>query len=136
LPSIIAGNSVILKHSSQTPLCGERFGQAWTEAGLPDGVFQVHATHAFFVLCVPLYYLLFLFGKKISNRVRVRGEKKSQQTTIGTTTQEGRATCCIVFLLLLCDHESKREKEGPFMQTHDRLRCKQNKEKHFGRSTK
>ncbi|KAF9551490.1 hypothetical protein EC957_008159 [Mortierella hygrophila] len=47
LPSIIAGNSVILKHSSQTPLCGERFGQAWTEAGLPDGVFQcIHMSHA------------------------------------------------------------------------------------------
>lgn len=51
LPSIIAGNSVILKHSSQTPLCGERFGQAWTEAGLPDGVFQVSA---FVVGFVPL----------------------------------------------------------------------------------
>ncbi|KAG0011878.1 hypothetical protein BGZ80_000364 [Entomortierella chlamydospora] len=47
LPSIIAGNSVILKHSSQTPLCAERFGQAWTEAGLPDGVFQfIHMSHA------------------------------------------------------------------------------------------
>ncbi|KAF9934039.1 hypothetical protein FBU30_003549 [Linnemannia zychae] len=47
LPSIIAGNSVILKHSSQTPLCGERFAQAWTEAGLPDGVFQcIHMSHA------------------------------------------------------------------------------------------
>ncbi|KAG0232667.1 hypothetical protein BGW41_001757 [Actinomortierella wolfii] len=47
LPSILAGNSVILKHSSQTPLCGERFAQAWKEAGLPDGVFQcVHMSHA------------------------------------------------------------------------------------------
>lgn len=42
LPSILAGNSVILKHSSQTPLCGERFAQAWTEAGLPVDVFQVN----------------------------------------------------------------------------------------------
>ncbi|KAG0357946.1 hypothetical protein BGZ54_000103, partial [Gamsiella multidivaricata] len=40
LPSIIAGNAVILKHSSQTPLCGERFAQAWKEAGLPEDVFQ------------------------------------------------------------------------------------------------
>ncbi|KAF9362338.1 hypothetical protein BGX34_006354 [Mortierella sp. NVP85] len=47
LPSIIAGNSVILKHSSQTPLCGERFAQAWTEAGLPVDVFQcIHMSHA------------------------------------------------------------------------------------------
>ncbi|KAK3811792.1 MAG: aldehyde dehydrogenase [Benniella sp.] len=47
LPSILAGNSVILKHSSQTPLCGERFAQAWTEAGLPVDVFQcIHMSHA------------------------------------------------------------------------------------------
>ncbi|KAG0348734.1 hypothetical protein BG004_004310 [Podila humilis] len=47
LPSILAGNAVILKHSSQTPLCGERFGQAWTEAGLPEGIFQcIHMSHA------------------------------------------------------------------------------------------
>ncbi|KAF9310631.1 hypothetical protein BG003_008327 [Podila horticola] len=47
LPSILAGNAVILKHSSQTPLCGERFGQAWAEAGLPEGVFQcIHMSHA------------------------------------------------------------------------------------------
>ncbi|KAG0260931.1 hypothetical protein BG011_001531 [Mortierella polycephala] len=43
LPSIIAGNSVILKHSSQTPLCGERFGQAWTDAGLPEHC--IHMSH-------------------------------------------------------------------------------------------
>ncbi|KAF9114122.1 hypothetical protein BGX27_000101 [Mortierella sp. AM989] len=47
LPSILAGNAVILKHSSQTPLCAERFAQAWTEAGLPEGVFQfIHMSHA------------------------------------------------------------------------------------------
>ncbi|KAI7821496.1 aldehyde dehydrogenase [Gamsiella multidivaricata] len=47
LPSIIAGNAVILKHSSQTPLCGERFAQAWKEAGLPEDVFQcIHMSHA------------------------------------------------------------------------------------------
>ncbi|KAF9377402.1 hypothetical protein CPB97_010219 [Podila verticillata] len=46
LPSVLAGNSVILKHSSQTPLCGERYGQAWAEAGLPEGVFQcLHMSH-------------------------------------------------------------------------------------------
>ncbi|KAF9434202.1 hypothetical protein BGZ76_008413 [Entomortierella beljakovae] len=47
LPSVIAGNSVILKHSSQTPLCAERFAQAWSEAGLPENVFQfIHMSHA------------------------------------------------------------------------------------------
>lgn len=46
LPAILAGNSVILKHSAQTPLCSERFDQAFRAAGLPEGVFQyLHLTH-------------------------------------------------------------------------------------------
>jgi len=46
LPAILAGNSVILKHSAQTPLCAERFQQAFDEAGLPPGVFQyLHLSH-------------------------------------------------------------------------------------------
>ena len=45
VPAILAGNSVILKHSSQTPLCAERFQQAFDKAGLPPGVFQhLHIT--------------------------------------------------------------------------------------------
>ena len=40
IPALLAGNTVILKHSSQTPLCAERFQQAFDEAGLTEGVFQ------------------------------------------------------------------------------------------------
>ena len=40
VPSILAGNSVILKQAPQTPLCAERYAQAFEEAGLPDGVFN------------------------------------------------------------------------------------------------
>lgn len=40
VPALLAGNAVILKHSAQTPLCAERFAEAFTEAGLPGGVFQ------------------------------------------------------------------------------------------------
>lgn len=47
VPSILAGNAVILKHSAQTPLTAERFAEAFQEAGLPDGVFQfLHTSHA------------------------------------------------------------------------------------------
>jgi len=47
VPAILAGNAVILKHSSQTPLCAERIAEGFEEAGLPDGVFNVlHASHA------------------------------------------------------------------------------------------
>lgn len=46
IPAIMAGNSVILKHAQQTPLCAERYEKAFQFAGLPEGVFQVlHLTH-------------------------------------------------------------------------------------------
>lgn len=46
MPAILAGNSVILKHSAQTPLCAERIAEAFESAGLPKGVFQyLHLTH-------------------------------------------------------------------------------------------
>lgn len=46
VPALMAGNSVILKHSAQTPLCAERFSQCLEAAGLPKGVFQaLHLSH-------------------------------------------------------------------------------------------
>ena len=46
VPALMAGNSVILKHSAQTPVCAERFSQAFEAAGLPSGVFQhLHLRH-------------------------------------------------------------------------------------------
>ncbi|WP_370211065.1 aldehyde dehydrogenase family protein [Roseovarius sp.] len=39
-PALIAGNSVILKHATQTLLVGERMAQAFHAAGVPDDVFQ------------------------------------------------------------------------------------------------
>jgi acyl-CoA reductase-like NAD-dependent aldehyde dehydrogenase len=46
VPALLAGNAVILKHSAQTPLCAERFGEAFAAAGLPAGVFQhLHMGH-------------------------------------------------------------------------------------------
>jgi len=40
IPALIAGNTVILKHASQTLLVGERLAQAFHEAGVPQDVFQ------------------------------------------------------------------------------------------------
>lgn len=40
IPAIMAGNTVIMKPSSQTPLTAERIGEAFDSAGLPKGVFQ------------------------------------------------------------------------------------------------
>ncbi len=46
IPAIMAGNTVILKHSNQTPLVAERVVHAFREAGLPENVCQfIHLTH-------------------------------------------------------------------------------------------
>ena len=46
VPALLAGNSVVLKHSSQTPLCAERICEAFTSVGLPEGVLQyLHLQH-------------------------------------------------------------------------------------------
>ena len=46
VPALLAGNAVILKMASQTPLVAERYGEAFKAAGLPDGVFQfLHLSH-------------------------------------------------------------------------------------------
>ena len=39
-PALIAGNAVMLKHASQTPLVGERMAEAFHAAGVPEEVFQ------------------------------------------------------------------------------------------------
>ncbi|MFZ5792083.1 MAG: aldehyde dehydrogenase family protein [Pseudomonadota bacterium] len=40
VPALLAGNAVLLKHSAQTPLCAERFADAFRAAGLPAELFQ------------------------------------------------------------------------------------------------
>jgi acyl-CoA reductase-like NAD-dependent aldehyde dehydrogenase len=40
IPALMAGNSVILKHATQTLLVGERFAEAFRRAKLPSGLFQ------------------------------------------------------------------------------------------------
>lgn len=39
-PALIAGNTVVLKHATQTLLVGERIARAFHEAGVPEDVFQ------------------------------------------------------------------------------------------------
>jgi acyl-CoA reductase-like NAD-dependent aldehyde dehydrogenase len=39
-PALIAGNTVVLKHASQTLLVGERMAKAFHSAGVPEDVFQ------------------------------------------------------------------------------------------------
>jgi len=41
VPALLAGNSVILKHSAQTPLVALRYKNAFDEASLPKGLFSI-----------------------------------------------------------------------------------------------
>lgn len=46
IPALAAGNTVVLKHSDQTPLCAEHYTEAAKAVGLPDGVLShVCCTH-------------------------------------------------------------------------------------------
>jgi acyl-CoA reductase-like NAD-dependent aldehyde dehydrogenase len=45
--AVLAGNGVILKHSSRTPLCGPQFERAFAKAGVPAGLVRsLTLTHA------------------------------------------------------------------------------------------
>ncbi|MEE9445895.1 MAG: aldehyde dehydrogenase family protein [Cocleimonas sp.] len=47
VPALAAGNAVVLKHSTQTLLVGERMVEAFKSAGVPEGVFSnVYLDHA------------------------------------------------------------------------------------------
>jgi acyl-CoA reductase-like NAD-dependent aldehyde dehydrogenase len=47
VPAVLAGNAVVLKHSSRSALCGDHFADAFRDAGAPEGLFQsLHCDHA------------------------------------------------------------------------------------------
>jgi acyl-CoA reductase-like NAD-dependent aldehyde dehydrogenase len=47
IPAVLAGNAVVLKHSSRTALSGEHFAEAFARAGAPSGLVQaLHCDHA------------------------------------------------------------------------------------------
>lgn len=46
IPALLSGNQVILKHASQTPLCGQMLTQCFVEAGVPASAFShLYLTH-------------------------------------------------------------------------------------------
>jgi acyl-CoA reductase-like NAD-dependent aldehyde dehydrogenase len=46
-PAVVAGNAVVLKHASRTPLCAGHFARAFREAGAPEGLVEpLVADHA------------------------------------------------------------------------------------------
>jgi len=45
LPALLAGNTVLLKHSAKTPLTGQAFGEAFGSLEVPDLVINLTLTH-------------------------------------------------------------------------------------------
>lgn len=41
MPNIVAGNTVVFKHSEYTPLCGQEIMSIFNKVGLPDGVVNI-----------------------------------------------------------------------------------------------
>jgi succinylglutamic semialdehyde dehydrogenase len=41
IPALITGNTVVVKPSEVTPLCGQLYAELFHEAGLPEGVFNL-----------------------------------------------------------------------------------------------
>lgn len=71
LPAIIAGNSVLLKPSPQTPVTAERFANALIKAGVPEKVVQVlHLTpqQTQFAAAHPLVNFVSFTGSVVGGR--------------------------------------------------------------------
>lgn len=79
-PALIAGNSVVIKHATQTLLAGERMVRAFVEAGIPDEVFQNifldHQTTAALIGARAFDFINFTGS--------VRGGKSIEQAAAGT----------------------------------------------------
>lgn len=76
VPSVLAGNAVILKHSSKTPLCGQAFEDAFKKAGAPahlaQHVITDHETTDRFVKHPAVDYVSFTGSTKGGHEI-VRG---------------------------------------------------------------
>ncbi|WP_299495604.1 aldehyde dehydrogenase family protein [uncultured Shewanella sp.] len=79
LTTLLAGNSAIIKHSPQTPLCAERLVEAFEAAGVEKGVVQcLHTSHENTLACIaqePIHHVAFTGS--------VLGGQKVEQATAG-----------------------------------------------------
>ncbi|MBL9058866.1 MAG: aldehyde dehydrogenase family protein, partial [Mangrovicoccus sp.] len=84
-PALIAGNSVVLKHASQTLLVGEHLAEAFHVAGVPEDVFQNlvmdHDTTAGLIAARAFGFVNFTGS--------VRGGREMERAAAGTFTAVG-----------------------------------------------
>ncbi|NSX54532.1 aldehyde dehydrogenase family protein [Parasulfitobacter algicola] len=90
VPALIAGNAVILKHASQTPLVGERMAKAFEDAGIwPDifrNVFWDHQLTSHMINARPLNYRVIDY---VNFTGSVQGGKSIEKAAVGNFTGLG-----------------------------------------------
>jgi succinate-semialdehyde dehydrogenase/glutarate-semialdehyde dehydrogenase len=68
-PALMSGNSCVMKHDSHTPLCAVKIIQAFTRAGMPEGLLQhIALDHG---------HLKFIIGHPIVKGVSLTGSSKA-----------------------------------------------------------
>ena len=86
IPALLAGNAVVLKHSTRSLLCGEHFADAFTAAGAAPGVVQAvccdHARAAWMVADRRVGYVAFT-GSVAGGRAIYRTVGRSRFIDVG-----------------------------------------------------
>jgi acyl-CoA reductase-like NAD-dependent aldehyde dehydrogenase len=103
LPALIAGNSVILKPSPQTPLTAERFAAALTKAGVPSDTIQVvhvEPEMASYMVKHPIVHFISFTGSvKVGHMVQ---EDSAREGFKGIALEVHTFIVCLCLLLLIC----------------------------------
>jgi len=117
IPAILAGNSVILKHSPQTPLCAERIHEAFRTAGLPDGLFQfLHMTNETteaMIKSAPINFVAFTGSVPVGVKI----EKTAAGRFIGVGLELGGKDPCYVRADADLDHAVENTVDGAFFNS-------------------
>jgi hypothetical protein len=94
IPSLLAGNSVLLKPSPQTPLCSERILASLLAAGLPKDVCQVRSSSSSILSAGAyvwsLYRFFILRRRKWTLSSRTRSSRSSRSPDLSPTASESR----------------------------------------------
>ncbi len=98
LPSVLAGNTVVLKPSEETPVCGYRLAELFHEAGFPPGVINVihgngELTGDTLVKHPDVAAVLFTGSKAVGNYIQQVASKEAHKFVV---TEMGGKNACII----------------------------------------
>ncbi len=98
LPSVLAGNTVILKPSEETPICGHRLAELFHEAGFPPGVINViqgngETTGDTLVKHPDVAAILFTGSRTVGKYIQQVAAKENHKFVV---TEMGGKNACII----------------------------------------